>query len=118
MKKKLYNKCACCPPNRSKGCRDKCPHKENPVLKADTMQYIAISDGIKRIYKNKDRLKEYGSVKILNPKDVSYINLFINAMLQPPVLYEVHEGILVLKSEDIPKKDVPIILQFITIYQS
>lgn len=123
MRKKFVNfHRVCSPPSPPRGCSDIFPSKENPtrpqILKTDTLQYVAISDGSKRIYTNRDGLTEYGNVEILNPNDVSYINLFINAMLQPPILYHVQEGLLVLKSEDVPKKGVPIILQFVTIFQS
>jgi hypothetical protein len=85
------------------------------VLQVDTYQYNAISDGGKTVYTNEDELTEYGNRGILDPKKVSFINLFINGVLQPNTLYEVQEGILILKSVDVPIKGVPIILQFITI---
>lgn len=94
------------------------PSPSPTILKADTLQYVAISDGVKRIYTNQDGLTEYGNTSILNPNSVSYMNLFINAMLQPPSLYKVQEGFLILTSRDIPMENVPIILQFILIYQS
>lgn len=49
---------------------------------------------------------------------VSYVNLFINGVLQPPVTYEIKEGILQLKTSDVPPEGAPINLQFITIHQS
>lgn len=85
------------------------------VLKVETYQYNAISDGVKKIYTNHDELIQYGKTGILNPNSVSYINLFINGILQPPILYVVQEGILILMSDDVPKKDTPIIIQFIKI---
>lgn len=110
------------PPSFPKGCPDIYPRKEKPatpkILKADTFQYVAFSDGIKRIYTNQDGLTGYGNTGIMNPNSVSYINLFINAMLQPPSLYQVREGVLVLTSQDVPQKGVPIVLQFIMIYES
>ena len=81
----------------------------------DTYEYNAISDGNKTVYTNEDELKEYGDRGILNPNDVSFINLFINGVLQPKVLYEVQEGMLLLKSTDVPPKGAPITLQFVTI---
>lgn len=121
-KKGLYKKRVCFPPISPKGCPDVYPGKEKPVtpkiLKADTLQYVTFSDGIKRVYTNQDGLMGYGNTGILDPNSVSYINLFINAMLQPPILYQVKEGILVLTSQDVPKQGVPIILQFIMIYES
>ncbi|WP_235867296.1 DUF4183 domain-containing protein [Priestia abyssalis] len=120
VKKRLYEKRRCVLPASPKGCPDIYPGKPiaPKLLKADTLQYVTISDGVKRIYTNQDGLTGYGNTGILNPNSVSYINLFINAMLQPPILYQVQEGVLVLTSQDIPKQGVPIILQFIMIYES
>lgn len=87
-------------------------------LKVDTYQYNALSDGINSIYTNDNELKEFGNRGILDPKTVSYINLFINGILQPPINYEVKKGYLRLKTIDIPQKNTPIILQFVTIYPS
>jgi hypothetical protein len=79
--------------------------------------YVAISDGVRKIYTNVDKVPGYGHSDILNPNTVSYMNLFVNAMLQPPSLYQVHEGVLILLSEDVPLAGTPIMLQFIRIYQ-
>jgi hypothetical protein len=86
------------------------------VSKADTYQYNALSDGVRSIYTNEDEIKEYGNQGILDPKSVSYINLFINGVLQPPNTYEVKTGYLRLKTNDLPPKNAPLNLQFITIY--
>lgn len=85
------------------------------VLSAETYQYNAVSDGIKMVYTNDDELKEYGDRGILDPKNVSWVNLFINGVLQPEKLYDVAEGKLTLKTTDPPPKGAPIIVQFITI---
>ena len=112
-----YNKSICLSPTPPKGCPDLYPGKATPkILKAETLQYVTFSDGIKRMYTNKDGSTKYGNVGILDPNSVSYINLFINGMLQPPVLYQVKKGVLTLMSQDVPNKGVPIILQFIKIY--
>lgn len=84
-------------------------------VKVDNYLYFALSDGVKKVYTNNDELKQYGTRGILDPKSVSYINLFINGVLQPINVYEVQTGTLELKTIDTPQKDVPIILQFITI---
>src|SRR5699024_11016867 len=67
-----------------------------------TLQYIAYSQEGKNVYTNMDALKQYGSNDILNPAEFSNINLFVNGVLQPPSIYEVEEGILRLKSSDLP----------------
>jgi uncharacterized repeat protein (TIGR01451 family) len=84
------------------------------LLDADVYQYNALSDGIKRIYTNHDELSEYGARGILNPHEVSYFNLFINGLLQPKVNYEIQEGLLLLKTEDIPLKGTIISIVFVT----
>lgn len=94
------------------------PVPPTTVLKADNLMYAAISDGVRRIYTNADKVSGYDHSDILNPNSVSYMNLFVNAMLQPPSLYQVNEGVLVLLSEDIPLAGVPIMLQFIIIHAS
>lgn len=84
------------------------------VLYADVYQYNALSDGIKKIYTNNDEIEEYGDRGILDPDSVSYFNLFINGVLQPKVNYEIQEGLLTLKTEDVPLKDSPVIITFVT----
>ncbi|WP_412547133.1 DUF4183 domain-containing protein [Peribacillus simplex] len=95
------------------------PVRENPnpinILKVKTFQYTAISDGIKRIYTNQDGVLKYGSSGILNPNSVSYINLFINGILQPNINYIVEQGKLTF-SKDLPLSGSPIIVQFVIIY--
>ncbi|GGC95414.1 hypothetical protein GCM10007216_27710 [Thalassobacillus devorans] len=95
----------------------KSKRKVNP-FKADTYQYNALSDGVSSIYTDEDELKEYGQRGILDPGNVTYINLFINGVLQPPNTYTVKKGYLRLNTNSIPAENTPIILQFITIYQS
>lgn len=85
------------------------------MIKADIYQYNALSDGIKKIYTNEDEIMEYGDRGILDPKSVSYYNLFINGVLQPRVNYEIEKGRLTLKTEDVPLKDSPIIITFISL---
>lgn len=58
--------------------------------------YFTFSDGEKLIYTNADGIPEYGTTQILSPDDVSYINLFINGILQPQPFYKVTAGQLIL----------------------
>lgn len=90
--------------------------KSSNVAKVDTYQYNAISDGVQTVYTNDDELTEYGNRGILDPTTVSYVNLFINGVLQPPVNYVVKKGYLKLRTEDVPIQGAPIIVQFISIY--
>ncbi|MEK3887758.1 DUF4183 domain-containing protein [Bacillus sp. FSL K6-3431] len=85
------------------------------ILKVDNYQYYAVSDGIKSVYTNEDELTEYGSQGILDPATVSFINLFINGMLQPQNQYTVKSGKLIFISGDVPEAGSPIILQFVRI---
>ncbi|MED4205823.1 DUF4183 domain-containing protein [Neobacillus mesonae] len=105
---------------RSTSCiQIKLPLTNSPeIIKTNTYHYHAISDGEKLVYTDKDELKEYGGKGILGSSEYSYVNLFINGMLQPPSLYDVQKGRLTLKSQDSPKQGVLIILQFIIIFKS
>lgn len=87
-------------------------------IKADTYQYNAISDGIKMVYTDEDELLEYGNRGILNPEDVSYYNVFINGILQPKSAYTIETGLLMLKTSDVPKKGVPVIIVFVTLIKT
>lgn len=84
-----------------------------PPKKVKTFEFYTISDGIKRVYTNSDALKEYGQQQIIHPGNLSYINLFINGILQPLATYTVENGKLTLETEDIPPKGTPIILQMV-----
>lgn len=88
------------------------------ILKTEIDTYFAIADGQKRTYTNDDGLIKYDTSNILNPNDVSFYNLFVNGVLQPYNVYEVTEGSLYFKTKDVPIQGVPIILQFIKIYNT
>jgi hypothetical protein len=85
------------------------------VIKAETAQYLALAQGGKREYTDADKLLNYNSSDILNPRAVSYINLYINGALQPPVNYTVERGKLTLNTADLPPPGAPIILEFVKI---
>lgn len=88
------------------------------LLSAVTYQYNALSDGVKTEYTDEDELTQYGDKGILSPASVSYYNLFVNGVLQPNVNYAISEGQLELLSADIPAKNEPIILTFVTYGQN
>ncbi|MCQ6275439.1 DUF4183 domain-containing protein [Bacillus sp. V3B] len=119
-KTRLYNKNICLSPIPPRGCPNIYPAREKPkpinILEVKTFQYTTISDGIKRIYTNQDGVSKYGSSGILNPNSVSYVNLFINGILQPNINYIVEQGKLTFTSNDLPLSGSPIILQFVIIY--
>ncbi|GGE53945.1 DUF4183 domain-containing protein [Priestia taiwanensis] len=92
------------------------PPSSNTPRQTTCTEFITVAKGNKRIYHNEDGLTEYGPMRIVSPNDVSYINLFINGVLQPQVNYQVGEGELILLSNNLPQQGVPITLQFISIY--
>ncbi|WP_096440085.1 DUF4183 domain-containing protein [Alteribacter populi] len=85
------------------------------VLQGETYHYNTISDGSKSLYTDADEILAYGNKGILDPETVSYVNVFINGVLQPPNVYDIKEGELSLKTGDLPHKGVPIIIQFVTL---
>lgn len=91
------------------------PPPSQNLLQVETYQYNAIANGNKTVYTNDDELIEYGNQGILDPSTVSYYNLFVNGILQPPTVYEVFEGMLIF-TDDVPPNGAPIILQFIKIF--
>ncbi|WDV47430.1 DUF4183 domain-containing protein [Clostridiaceae bacterium M8S5] len=84
-------------------------------FQTENSHYFAISDGIKTQFTNADGIAEYSSDNIPNPSTVSFFNLYINGVLQPPVNYSVNENLLTLTTTDIPLANSPIILQYLII---
>lgn len=99
------------------GCPEIFPGMVNQqqLLKTEMYYYCAVASGTTRTFTDQDRLPEYDSSPILDPDQVSYINLYINGMLQPPIVYEVRRGVLLVKTSDIPQAGVIIMLQFVKI---
>ena len=83
--------------------------------KVQVIEYYSLSDGCRRVYEDGDGLAGYGEKLILPPWEVSYYNLFINGVLQPPDAYSVEAGRLILKTEDVPIANATIILQMIKV---
>ncbi|SFG28190.1 DUF4183 domain-containing protein [Sporolactobacillus nakayamae] len=81
----------------------------------DALTFYTLSDGQKRVYASIDALHGHGTNIILNPDEVSYMNLFINGILQSKQSYDVINGQLVIHTEDVPIKGTPIILQMLSI---
>lgn len=90
------------------------PPIQGPIPTTNLL-YFTFSDGQKLIYTNADGLAEFGTTQILSPSEVSYINLFINGIIQPQTAYLVQEGVLTLLTPTAPEVGVPITLQFILI---
>jgi hypothetical protein len=89
-----------------------CMCYKNVALKADISQYNAMSDGVQRTYHNSDELKEYGDQGILSPQEVSYYNVFVNAVLQPRANYILKKGELIFTTQDIPLKGQAVMILF------
>ncbi|MCU4989831.1 DUF4183 domain-containing protein, partial [Bacillus cereus] len=85
-----------------------------PITTTNLLFYT-FSDGEKLIYTDSDGIAQYGTTHILSPDEVSYINLFINGILQPQPLYQVSTGQLTLLDDQPPLQGSSIILQFIII---
>ncbi|MBS9803200.1 DUF4183 domain-containing protein, partial [Bacillus toyonensis] len=90
------------------------PGVTGPITTTNLL-YYTFSDGEKLIYTDADGIAQYGTTNILSPSEVSYINLFINGILQPQPFYEVNTGKLTLLDNQPPSQGSSIILQFIII---
>lgn len=120
---KSYSRCASYLIHSPFGCPDIFPGQPCPpcpctpgLLKTETFQYTAISDGTKKVYTNSDAVPQFSTSGILDPHDVSVVNLFINGILQSSNLYVVKRGVLLVS--DVPAQGVPLILQFVKITTS
>ncbi|HDR8101176.1 TPA: DUF4183 domain-containing protein, partial [Bacillus cereus] len=80
-----------------------------PITTTNLLFYT-FADGEKLIYTDSDGLAQYGTTHILSPDEVSYINLFINGILQPQPLYQVSTGQLTLLDNQPPSQGSSIIL--------
>lgn len=77
--------------------------------------YFTFSDGQKLVYTNADGDPTLGTIQMLPPSEVSYMNLFINGILQPQTEYQVKAGQLTIAGPEAPVAGAAIILQFIII---
>lgn len=89
--------------------------KNNKILNVSDYQYNTVSNGIKKEFTDTDELLIYGDYGIPDPNKVSFFNLFINGVLQPEPNYHVETGLLTLTIAEPPKKNVPIILEYLVI---
>lgn len=87
------------------------------LVSVKNLMFFTVSDGTKLVYKNVDGLPQLGITEILAPKQVSYMNLFINGILQSTNSYDVQSGTLTLLTDEVPPAGTPITLQFILINQ-
>lgn len=87
---------------------------QEDTVRAEVYQYNALADGTRNTYTNQDELTQYGNRGILDPGKVSYHTLFVNGAIQPRANYDIEKGLLTLKTEDVPPKNAPIIISFVT----
>lgn len=88
-----------------------CNYKKKSIK---SLLYYAFGDGEKRIFTNEDKIAEYSTSEILSPKQYSYVNLFVNGVLQPQSIYEIIQNQLIISSTTSPPiLDSTVILQFI-----
>ncbi|MGE7762412.1 DUF4183 domain-containing protein [Peribacillus sp. NPDC097895] len=78
-------------------------------------EFYAIANGYQRIFEEKDGITDIGKQIILDPSNTSFMNLFINGVLQPHDNYTVEKGKFKLNTIDTPIKGTPIILQMFVI---
>lgn len=90
------------------------PSVPSPIPTTNLM-YFTFSDGKKLVYTNADGVSALETTEILSPSEVSYMNLFINGILQPQNEYQVTTGKLTLLGSEAPTAGASIILQFIII---
>lgn len=89
--------------------------RNNKIPDVSDYQYNTVSNGIKKEFTNADELLIYGDYGIPDPNYVSFFNLFINGVLQPETNYYVEPGLLTLTTAEPPKKNAPIILEYLVI---
>lgn len=82
------------------------------TLVSKVKYFYTVADG-GRVYTNRDAEGEYRHNRIHDPKKSTYVNLFVNGVLQPEELYKVRKGKLKFKSDDLPEEGTPIVLQFV-----
>ncbi|WP_285766999.1 DUF4183 domain-containing protein [Peribacillus sp. SI8-4] len=78
-------------------------------------EFYAVADGCQRVFVEEDGIADLVKQVIPDPAKVSYMNLFINGVLQPHENYTVKAGMLTLNTVDAPIKGTPIILQMFTV---
>lgn len=105
-----------CPKPPHKPAKPHCPRPRPPrLLRGKASVFVVYSDGKSRVYRDKDAAG-HGIRRIPNPRTATYLNLFVNAVLQPPDHYSVSKGRLRLLTEDLPPQGTPIVLQVVRIF--
>ena len=98
-----------CPELKTETYRYKIPRK------VELYEYYMQAKENQRVFSYRDQVREYRNGKIPSPEDVSYMNLFINGVLQPAKNYEVIKDKLILKTIDLPLVDTILILQMVKV---
>lgn len=87
-------------------------YKPQP-LNVKNFLYGAIGDGKKRVFTSNDSLPNYQSSPILSADRVSYLNLFINSVLQPKSSYKIVDGCLKFETRDVPGKGELVVIAYV-----
>lgn len=85
----------------------------NEVIPADIKYYVALSNDNKKLFTDADALLEYGDKGIPSPNEVSYLNFYINGVIQPKANYTIKKGELRLISTDLPPDSSFLVLESI-----
>ena len=102
------------------------PFLRFPVVKPETYRYriprsvelfefYMQARANQRVYSYCDQVHEYENGKMPSSEEVSYMNLFINGVLQPAKNYEVVKDKLILKTIDLPLVNTILILQMVKV---
>ena len=97
-----------------------------PIVKTETYRYkiprsvelyefYMHAKNNQRVFSYHDQVNEYRNGKIPSPDDVSYMNLFINGVLQPAKNYQVVKDKIILKTIDLPLENTILILQMVKV---
>lgn len=81
--------------------------------KVQVLEYFMKAKNNQRVYSYSDQVEEYRKVEMPPSEEVSYMNLFINGVLQPLRNYEVKQDNLILNTMDLPLPNTTLILQMI-----
>lgn len=90
------------------------PHCESQIS-ASNQYFVATCRAAQRLYTDADALPQYGGHGIPAPCDVSFLNLYVNGILQPTVNYAVEKGMLTLTCTDLPPCGAPLVLEAVSV---
>ena len=83
--------------------------------KVELYEFYMYAKENQRVFSYYDQVDEYRVNEIPSPEDVSYMNLFINGVLQPAKNYKVVKDKLILNTVDLPLEKTILILQMVKV---